>query len=274
MNIIFIGLKESKWYFFSIMAQGVIAFALVMLLLTNGLQSASSILVCVGISYSLAALLQLRKIRPTFSLSKTAYLRLFNKGKWYALWSFASIIESRIDLYLLSVISSSRSFAIFDISIKYLVLSQVLTMTLTQKILPEILGSSCDYDKKEQFTALNNTTHKLLLVNAILSIPVVIFIFVYYSGRYNESINCFLILSLAMMFNIKNMNNTAKIISEGKEDWLFIVMCIVVLFKIPMAWLLIDKINEIGASISVVLSQALSFLLLGIVAKRLNGSKS
>jgi len=273
MNIIFIGIKDSKQYFCSVIIQGIFSFASILLLLVNGFGSPDNILACIGVSYFTGVLFQLKRIRPNFLINSTVIKKLFSRGKWYALWSFTSIIESRIDLYFLSILSTSKEFAIFDVSTKYLVIGQILTSTLAQKFLPEILDSSCEEDKKKQFTVLNRTTQKLVLVNNILSIPVALFIFVFYSGEYNESIYCFFILTLAMIFNIRNMNNTAKIISDGEEYLLFIVMCIVVLIKFPMAWFLIAKFNEIGASISVVLAQAISFVLFAYFTKKLNRKK-
>jgi O-antigen/teichoic acid export membrane protein len=273
MNIIYIGIKESKQYFYSIITQGIIALVLVILLLVNEYKSPDNILICIGVSYVAGTLLQMKWIRPSFSISSKAISKLFSKGKWYALWSFASIIESRVELYLLSVLSTPKSFAIFDVSTKYLLIGQVLTLTLAQKFLPEILGSRSASDIKEQLSVLDKTTYKLILFNFILSIPVAVFIFIFYSGEYNESIYCFVILTLAMTFNIRNMNNTTKIISNEKEYLLFVVMIIVILIKIPVSWLLIVNLKEIGASISVLLAQALSFVMFAVTAKKMNNNK-
>jgi O-antigen/teichoic acid export membrane protein len=255
-NIVFIALQKSKLFFLSVLFQGFTLLTILTFLLFFKFQNANTVLIVFSFSYFISSAFQIYKIKPRLSIQKSQFIEVFNKGKWYVMWSFISVLESRTDIYLLSKNSNFTSIATFDIASKYMIIGQIITTILSQKFLPELLANTERLSIEKQ---LKKSTIFLIPALALLIIPIGLFIRFFYAGKYDVSIVCYIILTIALIFNMLNINNTSKLISNNFEKYLFILSLITFVLKLPIAIFLVSKYNVIGASVSTSITQILSF---------------
>lgn len=258
-NIILIGSSNVRSLFISNLIQGILSLVFIIILFTSQRQNAVLVLFSLSLSYFITIIYQIFVVKPIVSFKYLYVKKLFNKGRWFVLWSLVSVLESRADSYLLSSKISLQAIAIFDIATKFLILGQLITSTLSQRYIPEILSNS-ELEINSSFR-LRKTTISFIPILFFLILPVSLFINVYYQGRYDKSIFCFGILTIGMCFNLLNILNTTKIIKYGAEKYLFILMTISLLIKLPIAFKLISEFDVFGASISSALSQFITFVI-------------
>lgn len=264
-NIVFIALQKSKLFLSSVIIQGFFLFFFLFPIFYLNIQSAVLILFAFCLSYFFSNLFQFFKLRPKFNINHNQLINLFNKGKWYILWSLVSVLESRTDIYLLSTLSDFSQIAVFDIASKYMIIGQVITTILSQKFMPELLSNSNDFEISKK---LKKVSFFLIPILVVLIIPISIFIKLFYSGLYDDSIFCYIILTIALIFNMLNINNTSKIILNNNEKYLFIISFLIFIVKIPIALFFISNFNVIGAAISTSLIQIIAFYSFFIFTKK------
>jgi O-antigen/teichoic acid export membrane protein len=269
-NIVFIATQQFKLFLISILTQGISLLFLLAILFYNKLQSSIIILFVFAISYFIANVFHLYKIKPKLIFDYNSFFSVFNKGKWYILWSIISVLESRTDMYLLSRKLSLTSLAIFDIATKYLIIGQILTTILSQKYLPQLLANNdrSIIEQKLKKVSLISVPFLILLI-----FPVGLFINIFYNGKYNDSILCYIIMTVALIFNLLNINNTSKLISNNLEKYLFFISFICFCIKIPISVILIENLDSIGAAIATSFAQITAFILFFIFVKRLTFGK-
>lgn len=265
-NIVFIAKQDAKNFFLSIFFQGIISLFLLSFFLYFDFKYAKIILLGFSFSYLFGVLFQTSKLKPVFHADLNAFFKILNKSKWFFLWSVSSVFESKIDMFFLSRNLNYSSLAVFDIASKYLIIGQVIITTLSQRFIPELLSKKdggFDIQQKIKKSSLFLIPFLILLI-----IPIGLFINIFYSGRYNDSIINYAILTIAMIFNLLNINNTSKLISNNLEKYLFFLTFFAFLIKIPISYLFIMKLNTIGASVSTSMNQLLTYLIFLLFIKK------
>lgn len=198
-----------------------------------------------------------------------SYKYIITYGTWYLLWSVFSIIESKVDVFIIDASGFRNDVAAYDVSLRFLQIIQVVATTISTVALPQLLAAGKDpSDLEKARGSIRRNVRYAALLNFLL-IPVVIcFVYVYYGGRYNEIFYLYPLHAVAMFFFLANLPLTAEIYRLGAVRYFFFASIIVAAAKLPLSYLLTGQLGIMGTALSFIASQIVAFAFFFIAVRQ------
>ncbi len=223
-------------------------------------------------SHLLPELLQLGYVRSrSFPIVKFGF-GIINAG-------FAGMLLGNIEKGLLSGLVSVRSLAHYSVAFSLAAMLTMFSSSMIQSLFPAFSRLQAD-ERRQHLSNLYSTSTRLVLLCIIPLITFFVFIaepfFRTWAGEEfgRESTRPFYFLVIGLSFNMLAYIPTAALMAASKTGVLALVNWVEVILYLFAAWTLIVSFGILGAAIAWSLRAVVDYLIISIIATRLNGSKS
>ncbi|MDX2196360.1 MAG: oligosaccharide flippase family protein [Cytophagales bacterium] len=184
----------------------------------------------------------------------------FNFGKWMTLQSIIIIIQSKVDMFMLSYFNMIEQVSYYDIANKVQGIVLFLLGAYTTVLIPKMntLRSKHEIIK---FVNKNLIVSKILMailiVVAIVSPFIINFLF---SSKYAPSTLPLIIILLSLIPLVFIYPFNAALIAIGKSKIFFIVAIVQLIANVSISYILLPMYGAIGSGISYVLVNVISLI--------------
>jgi O-antigen/teichoic acid export membrane protein len=272
INAVFNGLGLYRAYLVSLLTN-----SLSLLVLTVFVESRYGLNLCnIPYVYAFSVILQIL-FQLLFLARKKAsviefksYRYIFTFGTWYLLWSIFSIVESKIDVFIIDASGFKNDVAAYDVSLRFLQIIQMVATTISTVGLPRLLAAGKDpLDLGRARAWIQKKAWLAALLNVALVPVVIYFVYIYYDGRYNEIFYLYPLHAIAILFFLANLPLTAEIYRIGAVRYFFFASILVAVVKLPLSYLLTGLFGIVGTALSFIASQIVAFVFFYITTRRL-----
>jgi O-antigen/teichoic acid export membrane protein len=225
------------------------------------------VILVIGFSYLLSSWQAIKFLLNGQSIEFKKIYEMAVDALPYGTWAILSVLESKIDLYFLSLLSDKNNFVLFEIAIKYMIFGQFLNTIISQYFLPKLMSSE-GLNSYEIYRNMNYSFVWAAFLNIFIGIFIYIFLIYFYTDFKSNSSDIFAILIIAIFFNGLTGAPSAWLIFKSQQSKLPMIMLFVIIFKIPFGFYLVHNFGAHGAAISMVVAQILSFSMIFYVFKR------
>lgn len=194
----------------------------------------------VGISYKFF-LFDISVLKETFSFSK-----------WMILFSLVFIIQTRVDIFILSKYSTIEEVAYFDIANK---LIGIFTLAIgSYSIVFNPRFSRIKNNESFKIEMRRNLKFIILLILVVLiSIPIVPIILDFiFNNKYNNSIVPLQIMQGSLVFYCITAYFNTGLFGLGKSNAFFLNILVQTIINIVLSYILVPRYGAIGSAISMI----------------------
>lgn len=182
-------------------------------------------------------------------------------GKWMFLWGVFIILQSRINTYLLSILTTPEQVSYYEVANKFIGLVMILFTsygtTLNPRLARMINASEIRGELKKINKIMVLFTGYLIVSSAIIPIAINIM----FGIKYEMSINIFVILNLFNICFIWNAPYNSCLFALGKSNVFFIDAVITMVVTLIASIILLPKYGAIGAAFSQGIATCVSLLI-------------
>jgi len=181
-------------------------------------------------------------------------------GKWMSAWSVVSIIQSRLDIYLLSSLTTSTQVSYYDIAQKF---SSIVGMGLSayaNVINPQIA-------KLTKKMLIINEVKKSLKVTLLMSTMLIAGIFILppviqliFGDKYSDALTPLRIMLGGLFFYMLTFPYNSAMYALGKSRAFFYTVTIQLIGNLIASYILLPRLGAIGASFSFVIVNFIAFI--------------
>ncbi|GEM_PF-3430207 len=185
---------------------------------------------------------------------------MFQFGKWMSAWSVVAIVQSRMDIYLLSSLTSSAQVSYYDVAQKF---SSVIGMGLgayANVVNPKIAQiSDRTVLKKEvrKFLKVTLLMSTLLFVGIVVIPPIISILF---GNKYDESIVPLRIMLFGLFFYMLTFPFNSAMYALGKSQVFFYTVVFQLIANSIASYFFLPLFGAVGASYSFVVVNIIAFL--------------
>lgn len=209
-------------------------------------------------------------VKIKFIFPKTQFRKLFNFAKWIGVQRIFNTIFSRIDVILLTSISTSFHAGIFSVASRITMLFVILTSSISSVVSPR-------FSSFKRRINIKRYLKKLYLLGAgISAIMLLIAIFIpgivnlIFGDKYQAAIPVFRLLTIAMIpYLFISMITDSLIYSFKKTNFVMKVSLLQVFMVIFLNIILIPHYNALAPAISLLVINILSLFIVGHKINRL-----
>lgn len=203
-------------------------------------------------------------IKPT-RYDKTVMHETIHFGKWMVLWAIVSVAQSRLDVYLLSPLSTPEQVAYFDVAQKFSGIVMMAIASYGTILNPKLASNSNPIFLKREF-------NKSLIISTFVSLGLVASAFflpaaldAIFSYKYHSSATPLRILLIGLIPYSFTLATNSLLFAWGKSYVFFVAALIGLLVNISASWLLIPTLGAIGSSVSIAIVNT-SGLIVSVIA--------
>ncbi len=191
-----------------------------------------------------------------------------NFGFWMFLWAIFSVLQSKIDMIMLSQLANIEEIAYYDIAMKF---TKPLLMVFSAygQVLNPVIASF--KDKNDLVKQIKNSTKFIYVMTLIIAIFIGCsgyVIYLVFGEKYANSIFPLKIILVALIFFVWTMPYNSVLYAMNKPH-IFTIAAILTLFStITGNCFLLNKYGAIGAAITFLFAQIIGFLVSLIFYKK------
>lgn len=215
----------------------------------------------IPIVFGLFRLWKLHGIQTRLGNYDTKIIReMFQFGKWMSAWSVVAIIQSRMDIYLLSSLTSSAQVSYYDVAQKF---STVIGMGLgayANVVNPKIAQiTDREVLKKEvrKFLKVTLLMSSLLLVGIFVIPPIISLVF---GNKYDLSIEPLRIMLFGLFFYMLTFPFNSAMYALGKSQVFFYSTVLALIGNSIASFFFLPLFGAVGASYSFVVVNIIAFV--------------
>jgi O-antigen/teichoic acid export membrane protein len=196
-----------------------------------------------------------------FTIDKHLLKKTVTLSKWIALFSIITAVHSKLSIYLLKYFATIDKIAITEVGIfsaafSLLAITNVLTSTFAEAILPKVSEERNHKYLLEFINRLKRTVPYVILFALIIGI-ILYFAFTYgFNRKYIESINSMIFIGIGMIltFYIHTLNTVFYPLN--RTDFVFKSILVMFFINILFGYVLIPILGAEGAAITHMLVSA------------------
>lgn len=178
---------------------------------------------------------------------------MFNFGKWMSLWSVVAIIQSRMDVYLLSILTTTTQVALYDVSGKFVSVVGMGLGAYANVINPKIASYT---DKEKIKIEIKKIVKVTTLLTAGLAVGFIVLPFVIqiiFGSKYDGSLLPLRIMLFGLVFYLWTFPFNSALYAIGKSNSFFFTALFQLVANTIASFLLLSTLGAVGASISYVI---------------------
>lgn len=199
-------------------------------------------------------------------IHKTLLRQTFEVSKWIGLFTIITAVHSKADIYLLKYFATQAKIAdtevgIFSAAFSLLALTNVLTSTFAEAILPKVSSESSHVYFRQFMQRLRRTIPYVISFALLLGL-VLYFAFTFgFDAKYVDSVNSMIFIGAGMilLFYLHTLNTIFYPLN--RTDVVFKVMVVMFLSNVIFGYLFIPILGSVGAAITNMLVSAIGLLL-------------
>lgn len=271
-NTLFNGFGEYGRLFFSLATNSTALLCFVTIAYLAQQLTPANLILCYSLSALCSVGLQAFFLRPRLQIAYKPQITsaIFGFGKWYLLWAVFSILENKIDIFVLAKFASKEQLAAFDVSSKFLQIMQLLFNSSAMVAMPELIAADQNNELLSNVRSkIKNTIKKLIWINIALVPITTISIHFYYSGRYELSTICYIIQACGLVPFIMTLRPSTELYRLNKPKYLVAISCAVGIIKMITSAILVAYFAAIGAALAFVVTQLASLMLFNLTVKKI-----
>lgn len=212
--------------------------------------------------------------KSTKNENKKAFKDIFHFSKWILLSYFASVISSRLDIFLLSRFRGPEEVGIYAAAQQLAQIMPLITGALTTVLLPRV-------SKMKTKTELKGYLKKVVLGSIlidILLIPLIIFanmiVKIIFGSKFDSSIELFRILLFGFMFAVISGPTSLVLYAKNKPKSLTAISYATLIITVILNFILIPRFGANGAAYVFVLSNLIALIaLIPLIIYEINSVK-
>ncbi|GKU27271.1 polysaccharide biosynthesis protein [Clostridium folliculivorans] len=278
-NSILQGRRWYKKYFYSIVLSNLILLILILMLyFTNTLSvinivavNVACLLISMIISYRLAniSIVNVFRYKP-FHLDVVKNFNSF--GMWMLMWSIMSIMQSKVDVFMLSTYASKEQVSYYDLAMKMTKPILMICSSYAQVLNPILATLTSKQHLKNN---INKITKFVVFVTGIILISIVFAkpaIYLIFGNKYANSILPLDIILVSIIFFVWTIPFNGALYAMNKPYIFCIAAAVGLVTTITFNVLLLPRYGAIGASMTFLLAQIIG-LVVSIIGYRINIKK-
>jgi len=203
-----------------------------------------------------------------FGFSKS----LLRKSFPLALSGFAFLIYNRVDIVMLSFMQGDQAAGLYSACYNLFILAGLLPVLATAAVFPSFSNLYATAREK-----LRQNYRKGLKILILLAVPVAAFTFlaapwlidILYGSAYIEAVPALRILMLTVLFSFPSHFLSRLLIITERQRWVFGIVVAAAVTNIALNLVLIPAFSYIGASITMVITQLLAFVIYFITTRKI-----
>lgn len=183
---------------------------------------------------------------------------MFDFGKWMSLWSVVAIVQSRMDVYLLSILTTTTQVALYDVSGKFVSIVGMGLGAYANVINPKI-ASFTDKEK------IKNEIRKIVKVTALLTLGLVVgfivlpfVIQIIFGPKYDGSLLPLRIMLGGLVFYLWTFPFNSALYAIGKSNSFFFTALFQLIANTIASLVFLPSFGAVGASFSYVIVNAVA----------------
>ncbi len=264
-SAVFQGLQRFKSYLYFTIILSLIKITLVIFIYFSGAFNLLNVFLILAFTPLVSILISkiwLRDYRISPFLYKRSMVKeTFGFSKWIILWSFCTIIQSRVSTYLLASLTTMAEVSFYDMSKK---LSNIIMFGLSSYA--SVLNT--------RLASITNKTELLFTVKRNKLVPVAVsgvlilsmflfplFLGFFFGTKYDGAIYPLAIILFGLIFYVWTFPYNSGLYSLGKSNTFFYQALIGLIIESGLAVLLIPSYGAIGAAISFVITYIVVMIL-------------
>jgi O-antigen/teichoic acid export membrane protein len=194
--------------------------------------------------------------------------KVFHFGKWMALWAFATIIQSRLDTFMLSSLSTTTEVGYFSAAYRIATLAQIIPVAYGTVLNPKI---SSLRERETLWVEFKKSLKIVVILSLIICLGIFIapWIIPLLTGpKYLQSITMLQIQLIGMALFSLNLPFSSTIYAIEKSFVFATISIVGIVLTFVCNIILIPLYGAVGSSITFTMSQAISVLFCSIIVIR------
>lgn len=203
------------------------------------------------------------KIPFVFTYDWKLMTELFNFGKWMNLWALVSVVQSRLDIFLLNSMTTPIEVSSLDVARRFVDIYGLGIGTYLSVMNPRIIAIR---DFGELQKELRKFVRVILLLTLLLffsAIGLPVIMIIVFGSKYTDSIIPLIIMLSSWIFYIWTSIFSAYFNSRGKSYIFFVTALIQLIANVITSLIVLKPLGAVGASVSYFVVNLVGFLLQG-----------
>lgn len=187
---------------------------------------------------------------------------IFHYSKWMISSAILSIVQSRLDQFLLPIFLNNSQAGLFTTANMFVTIFGTLSGSVSKVIDPELAGTDSFEDMKKKLIKTSKLIVILmvLLVGFIIASP--IFMVTVLGNKYQDSVVPLIIMLASYVFFIWQYPISGYINSRGKTITYFVTVVVQLTTNIISSRILIPQYGALGSAISFAIVNLVGFLVM------------
>lgn len=261
------GRQQYKKYSISVVTTNLLTLIiLVILFLINKISIASLLIVnVVSIVFSciVSYIFVGYKVNLIFKISKisdSVKSNFSSFGRWMLIWSVFSILQSRIDTFMLAKLTTVTEVSYYDIAMKMSKPILMVVSSYSQVLNPMMatLNGKSEIKKK-----LNDIVKFIMFLSAIIIVAIMtskFLIRLFFSNKYDSSILPFQIILFSLIFYIWTAPYNSALYALNKPQIFCFASFLGLITTILGNFILLNRYGAVGASITFLFAQIVALV--------------
>lgn len=216
-------------------------------------------------------------------LSKSGFIKAWRKttkddfkknwelAKYAFLANVINMVTLYFDIFLLNhLISNSTELGYYGFALTIISGLRIITTTIQQFVTPFFSEFSNNYEQsRKAFEKANRLLMTIIVITGVVSLLIVPFIIQFiYSGKYDNSIYYFQLLTLAWVVRGIASLKAPFLLAMGYVKIIFYSVLIIFLISVIPYWLLINKYEVLGAVYGQIFTAIVFFVVISLNFKK------